>query len=67
MEKESVAKIDFFGVTEIELLPLQESGGSTWHTLKVNGYDRVTFFTNGKDLVPHVLDKEALSTDSSGS
>ena len=64
MDKARLGTIYFHGVESVELTPLEKEGGSTWHTLKINGKALIVLCTNGKDLVQHVLDKKTFSNNS---
>tara|TARA_R100000152_G_C6776353_1_gene205410 strand:+ start:316 stop:519 length:204 start_codon:yes stop_codon:yes gene_type:complete len=61
MEKAVLGTIFFHNVERVELSPLQRAGDTTWHDLLINGEKVISLSTKGKDLIPHVVDKEALS------
>lgn len=64
MDKARLGTIYFHDVESVELTPLEGEGRTTWHHLKINGKTLIILCTNGKDLIPHVVDKEALSNNS---
>ena len=67
MDKARLGTIFYHNVERIEIMPLRKERSTTWHDVKINGETVITLCTNGKDLIPHVLDEETLSDDSSDS